>query len=89
MLLFYGIGNEYNITLKDAHGTLIRGEYIKVVLTQGDLYDVFTLQTGDDGVARLTINYLPGTYQITALVMQEIMFMVLQKVVELLWLIRF
>lgn len=63
---FYGIGNEYNITLKDAHGTLIRGEYIKVVLTQGDLYDVFTLQTGDDGVARLTINYLPGTYQITA-----------------------
>lgn len=53
---FYGIGNEYNITLKDAHGTLIRGEYIKVVLTQGDLYDVFTLQTGDDGVARLTIN---------------------------------
>ena len=63
---FYGIGNEYNITLKDAHGTLIRGEYIKVVLTQGDLYDVFILQTGDDGVARLTINYLPGTYQITA-----------------------
>ena len=65
-VIFYGIGNEYNITLKDAHGTLIRGEYIKVVLTQGDLYDVFTLQTGDDGVARLTINYLPGTYQITA-----------------------
>ena len=65
-VVFYGIGNEYNITLRDAHGTLIRGEYIKVVITQGSLSDTFTLQTDDDGVARLTINYLPGTYQITA-----------------------
>lgn len=65
-VVFYGVGNEYNITLRDEHGTLIRGEYIKVVITQGNLSDTFTLQTGDDGVARLTINYLPGTYQITA-----------------------
>lgn len=65
-VVFYGVGNEYNITLRDEHGTLIRGEYINVVITQGNLSDTFTLQTGDDGVARLTINYLPGTYQITA-----------------------
>ena len=65
-VVFYGIGNEYNITLRDAHGTLIRDEYIKVVITQGSLSNTFTLQTDDDGVARLTINYFLGTYQITA-----------------------
>ncbi len=65
-VIFYGVGNEYNITLRDSHGTLIRGEYIKVVITQGDLSDTFTLQTDDNGVASITINYLPGTYQITA-----------------------
>ena len=45
-VVFYGVGNEYNITLRDEHGTLIRGEYIKVVITQGNLSDTFTLQTG-------------------------------------------
>ena len=65
-VIFYGVGNEYNITLRDSHGTLIRGEYIKVVITQGNLSDTFTLQTDDNGVASLTINYLPGTYKITA-----------------------
>ncbi|WP_365906963.1 Ig-like domain repeat protein [uncultured Methanobrevibacter sp.] len=65
-VIFYGIGNEYQIILRDAHGTLIRGEYIKVVISRGNLSDTFTLQTDENGVASLTINYLPGTYKVHA-----------------------
>ena len=61
----YGIGNIYNITLKDAYGTLIKGETVYATITQGNLSDKFTLKTDDYGVASLTINYLPGEYKIT------------------------
>lgn len=65
-VVFYGIGNVYNITLKDSHGTLIRHENIDVVITQGNLTDKFSLRTNDNGVAQITINYLPGEYNIKA-----------------------
>ena len=65
-VVFYGTGNVYNITLKDEHGTLIRGENINVVITQGNLSDKFSLRTNNDGVAQLTINYFPGNYNIRA-----------------------
>ena len=60
----YGVGNVYNITLKDIYGNLIPGENLVVTISQGDLTDKFILTTDDDGVARLTINYVPGSYNI-------------------------
>ncbi len=65
-VVLYGIGNVYNITLKDEHGTRILGENIHVVITQGNLTDIFDLKTNDYGIAQLTINYLPGIYNIKA-----------------------
>ena len=62
----YGVGNVYNITLKDVYGNLIPGENIIVTLTQGDSSDRFSLTTDDGGVARLTINYVPGQYIVKA-----------------------
>ena len=62
----YGEGNVYNITLKDSYGTLIRGENIQVAISQGNLTDNFILQTNENGIASLTINYLPGTYTVKA-----------------------
>lgn len=62
----YGEGNEYNIILKDAYGTLIRGENIIVTVSQENLTDTFKIQTDEFGIGRLTINYLPGTYVIKA-----------------------
>ena len=62
----YGAGDVYNITLKDIHGSLICGENIIVTITQGTLCDKFTLKTDNNGVAKLTINYLPGIYNIKA-----------------------
>ncbi|WP_407413341.1 Ig-like domain repeat protein [Methanobrevibacter sp.] len=66
-VVFYGMGNVYNITLKDEHGTLIRGENIKVIISQGNLTDEFSLRTNNNGVAQLTINYLPGAYDVKAI----------------------
>ena len=63
---FYGLGNVYNITLKDSEGTLIKGESVKVVISKDALSDTFTLTTDDNGIAQITINYLPGTYNIKA-----------------------
>lgn len=62
----YGEGNLYNITLKDSYGTLIKGENINVEISQGNLTDNFILQTNENGIARLTVNYLPGTYNVKA-----------------------
>lgn len=62
----YGQGGLYNITLKDVYGTLIQGENIIVTLSQGNLYDRFVLTTDESGKASLSINYLPGTYNIKA-----------------------
>lgn len=62
----YGQGCVYNITLKDVYGNLIRGENVVVTLSQGDIYDKFTLTTDDNGKAKLAINYLPGTYNVKA-----------------------
>jgi len=62
----YGEGNLYNITLKDSYGTLIRGENIQVEISQANLTDHFILQTNEYGMASLTINYLPGTYNVKA-----------------------
>ncbi|MFM5882486.1 Ig-like domain repeat protein [Methanobrevibacter gottschalkii] len=62
----YGVGDVYNITLKDIHGSLIRGENIIVTITQGASCDKFTLKTDNNGVAKLTINYLPGVYNVKA-----------------------
>ncbi len=65
-ITLYGFGNVYNITLTDAYGTLIKGENIEVVISKDNVFDTFTLQSDDMGTAHLTINYLPGTYQINA-----------------------
>ena len=62
----YGQGNLYNITLRDGYGTLIRGENIYLTISQGNVSDDFTIKTNDDGVASITINYLPGTYNVHA-----------------------
>ena len=62
----YGIGNLYNITLKNQYGSLISGENVYVVISQGDLSDEFVLTTNENGVAQLAINYLPGSYNVTA-----------------------
>lgn len=63
---FYGEGNVYNIMLKDSIGTFIKGETITVILSQGNQSDEFILKTSDYGVASLTINYLPGEYNVSA-----------------------
>ncbi len=62
----YGEGNNYNITLKDSYGTPIKGENIQLAISQGNLTDNFILQTNENGMASLTINYLPGTYNVKA-----------------------
>lgn len=62
----YGEGNLYNIALKDSYGTPITGENVQVVISQGTLRDDFILQTNENGIASLTINYLPGTYNVNA-----------------------
>uniref|UniRef100_UPI0038672D36 Ig-like domain repeat protein n=1 Tax=Methanobrevibacter sp. TaxID=66852 RepID=UPI0038672D36 len=63
-ITLYGEGNLYNITLKDVYGNRIRDENVFVTITQGAINDRFTLKTNELGVASLTINYLPGTYNI-------------------------
>lgn len=62
----YGLGNIYNITLKDAHGTPLINENIEVLISKNELSDTFILQTDDNGTAHLSINYLPGTYLVKA-----------------------
>lgn len=62
----YGEGNPYNVTLKDVYGNLIVDENIYLTITQGENTDRFTLKTNEMGVASLTINYLPGTYNVHA-----------------------
>ena len=62
----YGAGNTYDIILKDIYGNLISGEHIIVRISRGNLSDKFILTTDDDGVAQLTINYLPGSYNVEA-----------------------
>lgn len=62
----HGIANEYGIILKDVYGNLISEENIEVTISDGKQSDKFILKTGDDGVARLTINYVPGLYTIKA-----------------------
>lgn len=62
----YGEGNLYNITLKDSYGTPILGENILLAISQGNLTDNFILKTNENGVASLSINYLPGTYSVKA-----------------------
>ena len=62
----YGEGNLYNITLKDSYGTLIRGENIQVAISQANKTDNFILQTNENGIASLTVNYMPGTYNVKA-----------------------
>lgn len=61
-VVLYGEGNLYNITLNDVHGNLIGGENVYITISQNGLNDKFTLKTNDLGVASLTINYLPGSY---------------------------
>ena len=61
---FYGEGNVYNITLKDVYGNIISGENILVILSAGNSSDKFILTTDENGVAKLTINYLPGEYNV-------------------------
>lgn len=63
---FYGEGNVYNITLKDVYGNLISGENIAVRISFKNLSDNFILKTDDKGTARLTINYMPGSYDVRA-----------------------
>ena len=65
-ITFYGRDNMYNITLKDIYGNLVREENVHITITQEDVSDKFTLKTDDFGVAGLTINYLPGTYNVHA-----------------------
>ena len=62
----YGQSNQYNITLRDVFGGIVRGENIYLTISKGDISDKFTLKTNDDGVASITINYLPGTYTLEA-----------------------
>ncbi len=62
----YGEGNSYNAILKDVYGNLIVDENIYLTITQGESTDKFTLKTNEMGVASLTINYLPGTYNVHA-----------------------
>lgn len=62
----YGSGNVYDIILKDGHGNLIPGENINVKISQNNASDNFILRTDENGVAKLTVNYLPGIYDIKA-----------------------
>ncbi len=62
----YGMGNVYNITLKDIYGNLVAGENVVVTISQGMVSDRFTLTTDDKGIAGLTINYAPGQYKVKA-----------------------
>ena len=63
-ITLYGEGNIYNITLKDIYGNLIGDENIYLTISQSGFEDNFTLKTNDLGVAGLTVNYLPGTYDL-------------------------
>ena len=61
----YGKGNDYQFTFKDAYGTLINGETIALVLSDGNESKEFKVIV-DKGVGSININLEPGIYTVYA-----------------------
>ena len=62
---FYGKGNDYQFTFKDAYGTLIDGELITLTLSDGNESKEYKLIT-EKGIASININLEPGVYSVNA-----------------------
>lgn len=82
-ITLYGQSNLYNISLRDVYGGLVRGENIYLTISKGDISDKFTLKTNDDGVASITINYLPGTYTLKASFIGDVVYGASQSTAQL------
>jgi len=65
-ITLYGVGNVYKIILKDSFGNVIVGEVVKVTISDGSKSETFDVLTDDKGVASITINLLPGKYEVVA-----------------------
>ena len=63
---FYGKGNDYEFSFKEASGTLIRGETIILSISKGNESKEYKLITDDNGIASININLEPGNYDVTA-----------------------
>lgn len=62
---FYGKGNDYKITFRDAYGTLISDEIITLKISNSTDSAQFRLKT-QKGMASINVNLLPGVYNLEA-----------------------
>lgn len=63
---FYGKGNDYELTFKDAYGTLIHDETILLTISKGNESQEFSVVVDDNGIGSININLEPGIYNVTA-----------------------
>lgn len=63
---FYGKGNDYELTFKDAYGTLIHDETITLTISKGNESKEFNVVVDDKGIGLININLGPGIYNVTA-----------------------
>ncbi|WP_406536924.1 hypothetical protein [Methanobrevibacter sp.] len=63
---FYGKGNDYELTFKDAYGTLIHDETILLTISKGNESQQFSVVVDDKGIGSININLEPGIYNVTA-----------------------
>ena len=64
-MTFYGKGNDYKITFKDANENVISDEIITLKISNATDSNQFRLKT-QKGLASININLLPGVYDIEA-----------------------
>ncbi|MEE0934878.1 MAG: hypothetical protein U0L42_04325 [Methanobrevibacter sp.] len=63
---FYGRGNDYELTFKDAYGTLIHDETIILTISNGNVSRDFSVVVDDVGIGSININLEPGIYNVCA-----------------------
>ncbi|WP_298502055.1 hypothetical protein [uncultured Methanobrevibacter sp.] len=63
---FYGRGNDYELTFKDAYGTLIHDETIILTISKGNESKDFNVVVNDRGIGSININLEPGIYNVSA-----------------------
>ncbi|WP_407409748.1 hypothetical protein [Methanobrevibacter sp.] len=63
---FYGKGNDYEFTFKDAYGTLIHGETVVLTISNGNESKEFTVVVDDNGIGSINVNLEPDVYTINA-----------------------
>ena len=69
----YGKGSDYEFNFKDNYGTLISDEIINLKISKGNESKEFAITT-KNGVGSITINLLPGTYDLQATYQGDIIY---------------